>query len=284
MAYYAPPQRPDELYHYGRLGMKWYKHIFGPVQSIAKYASKGHPSAKPMTKEERDEFKKNKKLAKEEAKQERKEVHDAKKAEKEAEKKEKMIRDANPDTIYKNRQKFTDEELRRVYDRINNDSKLKNMTTSELRKQQEAEEQAANRQTLNEFLKTVDSTVRTVSNVANTVDNAMNTIDKFKKYTPAAQAREKKKKDIMTNMNAKEFLDNYSMFNDKETKEFLNRQKNLNNIYDNYTSGRHDENTHGKHNSKESNNTSNSKKVNLSNKQMQDIVDMVKEDLKKEDD
>lgn len=30
----------EELYHYGRKGMKWYQHIYGPVQSIAKYAKK----------------------------------------------------------------------------------------------------------------------------------------------------------------------------------------------------------------------------------------------------
>lgn len=36
--FWAPSLRPDELMHYGRLGMKWYQHIFGPVQAGAKYA------------------------------------------------------------------------------------------------------------------------------------------------------------------------------------------------------------------------------------------------------
>lgn len=30
----------DDLYHYGRKGMKWYQHIFGETQSHAQYAKK----------------------------------------------------------------------------------------------------------------------------------------------------------------------------------------------------------------------------------------------------
>lgn len=35
---YVQPLRPDELYHFGRLGMKWGQHIFGSDQPKAKYS------------------------------------------------------------------------------------------------------------------------------------------------------------------------------------------------------------------------------------------------------
>ena len=35
---YTTPIRPDELYHFGVKGMKWYQHIFGDYQSNAKYS------------------------------------------------------------------------------------------------------------------------------------------------------------------------------------------------------------------------------------------------------
>lgn len=40
MAYYAV-ERTESLSHYGRLGMKWYQHIYGAYQGTAKYAEKG---------------------------------------------------------------------------------------------------------------------------------------------------------------------------------------------------------------------------------------------------
>lgn len=40
--------KENELYHYGRLGMKWYQHIFGDVDARAKYSA-----AKASLKEER---------------------------------------------------------------------------------------------------------------------------------------------------------------------------------------------------------------------------------------
>lgn len=44
----------DDLAHYGRLGMKWYQHIFGEYQGAAKYAEKG---VKKLEKaKERDRF------------------------------------------------------------------------------------------------------------------------------------------------------------------------------------------------------------------------------------
>lgn len=35
----------DDLEHYGRLGMKWYKHIYGEEQGAAKYMQKGRDKA-----------------------------------------------------------------------------------------------------------------------------------------------------------------------------------------------------------------------------------------------
>lgn len=39
-------QNQDSLAHYGRLGMKWYQHIFGEYQGAAKYAEKGYRKIK----------------------------------------------------------------------------------------------------------------------------------------------------------------------------------------------------------------------------------------------
>ena len=39
---YDPVDIEDYFAHYGRKGMKWYQHIFGEVQSHAKYAKKGN--------------------------------------------------------------------------------------------------------------------------------------------------------------------------------------------------------------------------------------------------
>lgn len=59
---------PDELYHYGRRGMKWYQHIFGKVQSAratrkqkkeedARYKSRMKQSKKDIRRMSDDEIK-----------------------------------------------------------------------------------------------------------------------------------------------------------------------------------------------------------------------------------
>jgi len=49
---YRRPPRPDELYHFGRKGMKWYQHIFGPVQNGAKYSKSKEDDKSHITKTE----------------------------------------------------------------------------------------------------------------------------------------------------------------------------------------------------------------------------------------
>lgn len=39
--YFEAVSQEDSLKHYGRLGMKWYQHIYGEEQGHAKYAEKG---------------------------------------------------------------------------------------------------------------------------------------------------------------------------------------------------------------------------------------------------
>lgn len=62
-------ERSNELEHYGRLGMKWYQHIFGEYQDHAKYSKKvAKPTVKEKIKKSRQESKEakaNKKASKE---------------------------------------------------------------------------------------------------------------------------------------------------------------------------------------------------------------------------
>ena len=95
----------EELMHYGRLGMKWYQHIFGPIQSGAKYAQKT-----------------GQKLAN------AKKAHDAKEEAKWKANKEKIIRSGDPSKIRKYQTRMTDDELRRAETRIFERNQLDSMT------------------------------------------------------------------------------------------------------------------------------------------------------------
>lgn len=64
MAYYAV-ERTESLKHYGRLGMKWYQHIYGAYQGTAKYAAKGQKKVNRLqAKTDKKNTKIDKKIAK----------------------------------------------------------------------------------------------------------------------------------------------------------------------------------------------------------------------------
>ena len=101
----AMPTYSEELYHYGRQGMKWYQHIYGPVQSIAKYAQKAGSKISNA-----------------------KASHDAKAEAKWEKKKEKIIRSGDAKKVQKYFSKLTDDELKRADNRINEENALNSMT------------------------------------------------------------------------------------------------------------------------------------------------------------
>ena len=58
----------DELYHYGRVGMKWYQHIYGKVYEHAKYNKKTKSKIKKIEDDTKSEIRKLKKKAKQDYK------------------------------------------------------------------------------------------------------------------------------------------------------------------------------------------------------------------------
>ena len=65
---YDPVDIEDYLAHYGRKGMKWYEHIFGKLQSHAKYNKGGKKTETTKTIKEPRKSNKYKKLSTEELK------------------------------------------------------------------------------------------------------------------------------------------------------------------------------------------------------------------------
>ena len=57
--------RPDEIQHYGRLGQKWYQHVYGEVDGRAAYARKGLNKIASLN--ERSDKAKSKQLGKDKA-------------------------------------------------------------------------------------------------------------------------------------------------------------------------------------------------------------------------
>lgn len=45
--FYERPLRSDELYHYGRLGMKWGRHIFGVAKGVGTLTDVGRELLSP---------------------------------------------------------------------------------------------------------------------------------------------------------------------------------------------------------------------------------------------
>lgn len=103
-------QYSDELYHYGRKGMKWYQNIFTNIQ------------ARRAAKQKRQALEK---------------ARAAKEAKKrEAEEKEQIIRSGNAKELQKNRHRLSDDELQRAIDRIDKEQKLREVSRERVTKGQ----------------------------------------------------------------------------------------------------------------------------------------------------
>lgn len=182
----------DELMHYGRLGMKWYQHIFGPVQAGAKYAQKAGSKIASA-----------------------KYAHDAKAEAKWEKKKEKVIRSGDPAKVRKYQSKMTDDELKRADNRIAERNKLDKATGHEAKQAQNFVNQNANKTSVDLF-KEFGNAANTFSNAYNSFDKIMNTLDSAKKYTPEGQARTALAKDIIKTRDLDRFAENsYKMTKDE---------------------------------------------------------------------
>lgn len=95
----------NELYHYGRKGMKWGQSIFGGIH------------ARKVAKQRRQNLEK---------------ARAARAANKKAQaEKEEILRTGNTKAILKNKDKFTNEELQRAINRLNMEKQLKDLNVSQ---------------------------------------------------------------------------------------------------------------------------------------------------------
>lgn len=101
-------QYSDELYHYGRKGMKWYQNIFTT------------PQARRAAKKRRQALEK---------------ARDTKAAKKqEAEERERIIRSGSAKELQKNKHRLSDDELQRAINRINMEQKLSEVNKAQTTK------------------------------------------------------------------------------------------------------------------------------------------------------
>ena len=118
------------LEHHGVKGMKWYQHLFGKEQSHAKYAE-GQPSSSKKKKTFRERMAESAEKRKSE-----KEAKDKIKAEKQAAKKEadrqKILK--NPTQLYKHRDEFTYDEIKKAMDRFEWEKKLNTYSQENLKR------------------------------------------------------------------------------------------------------------------------------------------------------
>ena len=183
----------EELYHYGRKGMKWYQHIYGPVQTVAKYAKKVGSKLSDA-----------------------KASHDKKQLDRFEKKKEDIIRSGDAKIIRKNQDKLSDAELKRAFDR------LKNTPSDPEQKQKQGQDFINKKGNMS-----AKDLIKSFSDLASDIDTAYKAVDKLigvkndiKKYTPEERAKAAEKKRIIAENDVDSFLSKLSMFNDNEKKAF----------------------------------------------------------------
>ena len=147
----------EELTHYGRKGMKWYQHIYGPVQAVAQYAKKA------------------------------KAKHDEKKQSKWETKKEAIIRSGDAKKIDKYKNYLSDDEMKRATNRLDSSGKL---NTAIGKKQVEKNKDMSAQEIINNF----SNFAKNAKNIVEAVDTLNSTLDKAKKYTPEGRAKAAAKK------------------------------------------------------------------------------------------
>ena len=130
----------ESLEHDGVKGMEWGKHKFGKFQYHARYAAGISPPNKKKRFRDRqaDAAKKRaaEKAAKEKAKAEKKEAATKAKAEKEAARKEKERQDIlkSPTKLYKHRDEFTYDEIKKAMDKFKWEKELAGYSKDDLKR------------------------------------------------------------------------------------------------------------------------------------------------------
>lgn len=125
------------LEHHGVKNMKWYQHIFGKFQRHAKYGRGASVSdTKRQNKEESAKAKAEKKTEKDKVRSEKKAAKDqereAKKVAKEEVERQKILKD--PKKLYKNRDKFTIDEIKEALNRFEWEKKIASYSKDQLTK------------------------------------------------------------------------------------------------------------------------------------------------------
>lgn len=145
-----------ELEHTGRKGMKWYQHIFGDYQKSAKYA-KGSSDATKGTKKSSTDNKKEK--------ADKKSADEKARAEKEAAKKEKKRQEIlrSPTKLYKHRNEFTYDEIKKAMERFEWEKKLNEYSKNEMNRGAD-------------FIKTLNTYANNGINLYNTAARIVNTV------------------------------------------------------------------------------------------------------------
>lgn len=146
----------EALEHDGRKGMKWYQHIFGRYQSGAKYAdnSSSDNGSNKKSRSEKKEEKAASKAAKETAKKETD--------------RQKILN--NPKSLYKHRNEFTYEEIKKAMDKFEWEKKLNSYVSEQNRQLKERMNNGA--EYINAMFKSVNNSI----NLYNAVARVINTI------------------------------------------------------------------------------------------------------------
>lgn len=134
----------DELYHYGRKGMKWGQHIFQKYQEHRVRSS-------------------NRKAARSAKSAERKELKAAKAAEKKQKLIDDFLMDPTPDKLNGLKKDLTDEQLRQAVNRANMFAQIRNNYNKELNK-------ASETTTFQNGFNKVDQVMKDIDRVNNWVD------------------------------------------------------------------------------------------------------------------
>lgn len=145
----------NELYHYGRKGMKWYQNIF----------TKGKEASAARKKRKAEKAKAAEEKRKESVEEQKTRIRNSRSAEQ----------------VYKNAHLFNDKELNEIYNRLNTENNIKNLIPAKVNKGKK-------------FVDSAASTAKSVSTlVGNATDlyNKVNTVFKlFNKNAPAAKNAE----------------------------------------------------------------------------------------------
>lgn len=186
----------EELTHYGRKGMKWYQHIYGPVQAVAQYAKKA------------------------------KAKHDEKKQSKWETKKEAIIRSGDAKKIDKYKNYLSDDEMKRATNRLDSSGKL---NTAIGKKQVEKSKDMSAQEIINNF----SNFAKNAKNIVEAVDTLNSTLDKAKKYLPENQKKAKEVSNAIANLDVNFVRNNPGRLNNDQMKDFNNRLRNFKGLIDN---------------------------------------------------